>query len=292
LFFIAFYLCNKEKKECKGIVDRMLKVKKSDKILHGDVKELLKKESNNYRSWQLTDRQLCDLELLMNGSFSPLTGFMTKKDYESVVKNMRLDNGHLWPIPITLDITTEFYSKIKNEKKITLKDKEGFPLALLKVEEIWEPNLNDEADLVYGTQDHSHPAVNYIFNLGNKIYIGGAIEKISFPHHYDYVDDRHSPEKIQSIFKEKGWEKIVAFQTRNPLHRAHVEMTKQAIKKLKAKLLLHPVVGMTKPGDVDHYTRVRCYKHVMKKYSNNSAILSLLPLAMRMGGPREALCML
>lgn len=267
----------------------MLKVKKSDKILHNDVKESLKKESNNYISWQLTDRQLCDLELLMNGSFSPLSGFMKKKDYNNVVKNMRLDNGHLWPIPITLDITTEFYSKIKNEKKITLKDKEGFPLALMKVEEIWEPNLNDEANSVYGTQDQSHPAVNYIFNLGNKIYVGGAIEKISFPHHYDYLNYRHSPHKIQSIFKEKGWKKIVAFQTRNPLHRAHVEMTKQAMKKFKAKLLLHPVVGMTKPGDVDHYTRVRCYKHVLKKYSDNSALLSLLPLAMRMGGPREAL---
>ena len=249
----------------------------------------LKSEANHYPSWQLTDRQICDLELLLNGGFSPLTGFMNKDDYESVLNNMRLADDSLWPMPITLDVTEEFSEKIIGEKKITLRDKEGFALAVLTISDIWSPNLEREAKSVYGTTDSTHPAVNYLMNIGNKVYVGGSLEGISLPHHYDYQNDRHAPEELRNYFKENGWEKIVAFQTRNPLHRAHVEMTRRASNDLDAKLLIHPVVGMTKPGDVDHYTRVRCYQHVLKKYPKNSAMMSLLPLAMRMGGPREAL---
>ena len=249
----------------------------------------LKSEANHYPSWQLTDRQICDLELLLNGGFSPLPGFMNKDDYESVLNNMRLADDSLWPMPITLDVTEEFSEKIKGEKKITLRDKEGFALAVLTISDIWSPNLEREAKSVYGTTDSTHPAVSYLMNIGNKVYVGGSLEGISLPHHYDYQNDRHAPEELRNYFKENGWEKIVAFQTRNPLHRAHVEMTRRASNDLDAKLLIHPVVGMTKPGDVDHYTRVRCYQHVLKKYPKNSAMMSLLPLAMRMGGPREAL---
>jgi len=249
----------------------------------------LKSEANHYPSWQLTDRQICDLELLLNGGFSPLPGFMNKDDYESVLNNMRLADDSLWPMPITLDVTEEFSEKIKGEKKITLRDKEGFALAVLTISDIWSPNLEREANSVYGTTDSTHPTVNYLMNIGNKVYVGGSLEGISLPHHYDYQNDRHAPEELRNYFKENGWEKIVAFQTRNPLHRAHVEMTRRASNDLDAKLLIHPVVGMTKPGDVDHYTRVRCYQHVLKKYPKNSAMMSLLPLAMRMGGPREAL---
>jgi len=192
-------------------------------------------------------------------------------------------------MPITLDVTEEFSEKIIVEKKITLRDKEGFALAVLTISDIWSPNLEREAKSVYGTTDSTHPAVSYLMNIGNKVYVGGSLEGISLPHHYDYQNDRHAPEELRNYFKENGWEKIVAFQTRNPLHRAHVEMTRRASNDLDAKLLIHPVVGMTKPGDVDHYTRVRCYQHVLKKYPKNSAMMSLLPLAMRMGGPREAL---
>ncbi len=248
----------------------------------------LKDESNEYPSWTLTDRQICDLELLLNGAFSPLNGFMIKNDYESVLNSMRLTNGTLWPIPITLDVSDKFAEEIKGREKITLRDKEGFALALLAVSDIWQPDLKKEASAVYCTTDTTHPAVNYLFNMGNKNYIGGQIEGILRPHHYDYQKDRHTPEELRSIFAEKGWDKVVAFQTRNPLHRAHVEMTMRASRDLDANLLIHPVVGMTKPGDVDHYTRVRCYQHVLKKYPENSAMMSLLPLAMRMGGPREA----
>ena len=249
----------------------------------------LVKEANLYPSWQLTDRQICDLELIMNGGFSPLTGFLSKADYISVLKNMRLENGALWPIPITLDVSKEFVDKIKDNEKIALRDKEGFALSILTITDLWEPDLEKESHEVYGTNDIKHPAVNYLYNASNKYYIGGNLENIRLPNHYDYKDLRHTPEDLKKLFTNKGWGKIVAFQTRNPLHKAHVEMINCAVGDLNAGLLVHPVVGMTKPGDVDHYTRVRCYMHALKKFPNNSAILSLLPLAMRMGGPKEAI---
>ncbi len=249
----------------------------------------LKEDSKNYLSWVLTDRQLCDLELLLNGGFNPLKGFLDKKNYESVLTNMRLENGSLWPIPINLDVSQDFSKKIDKRDNITLRDKEGFPLAVMTIADIWVPDLNKEAKLVYGTKNEKHPGVNHLLNISNKVYIGGDLKCISLPRHYDFNNYRHSPQKLKSIFSKMKWEKIIAFQTRNPLHKAHVEMTMRSIEHLNAKLLLHPVVGMTKTGDVDHYTRVRCYEHVLKKYKKGNALMSLLPLAMRMGGPREAL---
>jgi len=252
-------------------------------------KDILKKKSINYPSWVLTDRQICDLEMILNGGFSPLGGFLGKDDYESVINDLRLNDGRLWPIPIMLDVTSEFAQSISIGNKITLKDKEGFSLAIMEITDIWEPDRIKEANLVFGTDDDSHPGVDYLLNECNPLYVGGTLDCIDFPHHYDYQHLRHTPEVLKQKFQEMGWNNIVAFQTRNPLHRAHVEMTLRAIKEINANLLIHPVVGMTKPGDVDHYTRVRCYNHVLDKYPDNSAILSLLPLAMRMGGPREAL---
>ena len=249
----------------------------------------LNQEYLNYPDWTLTDRQICDLELLLNGGFEPLNGFLGKRDFESVINDLRLEDGTLWPIPITLDVSIEFADLLSNGDSITLKDKEGFSLAIMEISDIWEPDRAKEATLVFGTNDDKHPGVNHLLNESNPIYIGGNLKCIDLPHHYDYKNLRHSPKALKKKFQEMGWEKIVAFQTRNPLHRAHVEMTLKAIKELDANLLIHPVVGMTKPGDVDHYTRVRCYNHVLDRYPDNSAILSLLPLAMRMGGPREAL---
>ena len=252
-------------------------------------KDILKKKSINYPSWVLTDRQICDLEMILNGGFSPLGGFLGKDDYESVINDLRLNDGRLWPIPIMLDVPSEFAQSISIGNKITLKDKEGFSLAIMEITDIWEPDRIKEANLVFGTDDDSPPGVAYLLNECNTLYVGGTLDCIDFPHHYDYQHLRHTPEVLKQKFQEMGWNNIVAFQTRNPLHRAHVEMTLRAIKEINANLLIHPVVGMTKPGDVDHYTRVRCYNHVLDKYPDNSAILSLLPLAMRMGGPREAL---
>ena len=237
----------------------------------------------------LTDRQLCDLEMIMSKAFYPLDGFIGEDDYYSVLDNMRLVNGSLWPIPIILDISKQFSKQVSINHKIILKDKEGFSLAEMKISDIWEPNKKIEAEKVYGTLDESHPGVDYLLNQTDSIYIGGSIKCIEYIHHYDYQDLRHSPEVLKDKFNKLGWDKVIAFQTRNPLHKAHVEMTLRAINDFNAKLLIHPVVGMTKPGDVDYYTRVRCYNHILKKYPNNSAFLSLIPLAMRMAGPKEAL---
>ena len=174
-------------------------------------------------------------------------------------------------MPITLDVTEEFSKDLNIGEKLTLRDKEGFIIAVLTIDDIFTPNLDNEAKLVYGTDDETHPAVNYLKNTSNPIYIGGDVKAVQLPHHYDYKDLRHTPDQLKNFFNEKGWDKIVAFQTRNPLHRAHVEMTMKSMENLNANILIHPVVGMTKPGDVNHYTRVRCYKHVMKKYPSNRA---------------------
>jgi sulfate adenylyltransferase len=249
----------------------------------------LKIDASKYRSWVLRDRQICDLEMILNGGFAPLNGFLNKDDYENVLYEMRLSDGSVWPMPITLDVNQEFSKLISIGDRITLKDKEGFSIAILEVEDNWEPDLLKESELVFGTKDLSHPSADYLQNHSNDVYIGGKVELIDLPHHYDYKNLRDSPKNLKQKFKDLGWDNIVAFQTRNPLHKAHVEMTLKALKDLDANLLIHPVVGMTKPGDVDHYTRVRCYQHVLEKYPKNKAMLSLIPLAMRMGGPREAL---
>ena len=242
----------------------------------------------NIKTWVLTDRQLNDCEMILDGSFNPLNSFMDEKNYKSVLNKMRLSDNSLFPIPITLDVTRDFASILEIGDEIILKEKEGFKIANLKVDSIWEPDLDLEAKLVYGTDDIKHPAVDYMFNRGNDVYISGKLEKISYPNHYDYKKYRVRPKNLKKYFHAKGWDKIIAFQTRNPLHRAHVEMIKISMKSLNAKLLLHPIIGITKPGDIDHHTRVRCYEHVLEQFPKNSTKLGLLPLAMRMGGPREA----
>ena len=242
----------------------------------------------NTPSLILTDRQLCDLELILNGSFNPIQGFMGQNDYNEVLENMRLENGSIWTIPINLDVSEEFAEKIKLHEDIILKDKEGFSLAHLTVSDIWEPDFKKESEIVFRTTSHAHPGVNYLFSHTKRFYIGGKLKLISDPRHYDYKEYRHTPRQLKKIFEKLNWDKIIAFQTRNPLHRAHVEMINRAIKHKDANLLLHPVVGMTKPGDVNHYTRLRCYQSVLKHFDKGKALLSLLPLAMRMAGPREA----
>jgi sulfate adenylyltransferase len=249
----------------------------------------IKQQSRDWPSWDLTPRQLCDLELLCNGGFSPLTGFLGKADYESVCSKMRLANGTIWTMPITLDVTKEFAENLKTGSTVALRDAEGVMLAVIQVSDIWEPDRKSEAERVFGTASTEHPAVNYLMNQSKPVYIGGRVECLQLPIHYDYKSLRHTPAQLREEFAKRGWRKVVAFQTRNPMHRAHHELTLRAAKEEEANLLVHPVVGMTKPGDVDHYTRVRCYQALMSHYPQNTAYLSLLPLAMRMGGPREAI---
>jgi sulfate adenylyltransferase len=250
----------------------------------------LKAHSKEWPSWDLSGRQLCDLELLLSGGFSPLRGFMTRADYEGVCHNMRLANGTLWPMPVTLDVTEEFAKKLTpGTSKVALRDPEGVMLAVLNVEEVWQPDRKAEAQAVFASTSAAHPGADYAINKANPWYVGGKLEGTQIPSHYDFRNLRLTPAEVRAEFARVGWRKVVAFQTRNPMHRAHVELAFRAAKQVEANLLIHPVVGMTKPGDVDYYTRVRCYQLLLSKFPQSTAKLSLLPLAMRMGGPREAI---
>ena len=253
-----------------------------------DSAQKLKLEAAELVSWDLTPRQICDLELLMNGGFNPLKGFLGQEDYDSVVETMRLADGTLWPMPITLDISEDFAAKVETGQDIALRDQEGVILAILSISDKWVPNKAREAEKVFGADDLAHPAVNYLHHVAGPVYLGGAITGIQQPVHYDFRARRDTPNEMRAYFRKLGWKRIVAFQTRNPLHRAHQELTFRAAKEAQANLLIHPVVGMTKPGDVDHFTRVRCYEAVLDKYPAATTTMSLLNLAMRMAGPREA----
>jgi sulfate adenylyltransferase len=247
----------------------------------------LRAASQAYPSWDLTPRQLCDLELLANGGFSPLTGFMTRADYEPVRDQMRLASGALWPMPITLDVPEAFATGLAIGSDVALRDPEGVMLAVLHVEDIWAPDRDLEAQRVFGSNNQEHPGVAAV-SRANPVYVGGRVEAVQLPAHYDFHALRQTPAQVRAYFAARGWQRVVAFQTRNPMHRAHQELTLRAARDVDAHLLVHPSVGMTKPGDVDHYTRVRCYQSVLASYPAGTATLALLPLAMRLGGPREA----
>ena len=259
-------------------------------ITYKKLSESIKNEAVKLPHIVLSERQLCDLELILNGGFNPLKSFLSRADYESVIKNMKLENGKLWPIPIILDVKKEDLEiNIKLNKKIALRDKEGFLIAIIKIKEIWKPDKKEEAKLIYGTNDINHPGVKQLFNKTNDYYVSGPIENAVFPHHYDFQLLRHTPTELRHQFDKMGWKKIVAFQTRNPMHRAHKEIAFKAAIENDANLLIHPVVGQTKEGDVNHFTRVRCYQEILNHFPKGTTTLSLLPLAMRMAGPKEAL---
>jgi sulfate adenylyltransferase len=260
----------------------------ADVVVDDERASELRKASTYWPSWDLTPRHLCDLELLLSGAFSPLRGFLGSADVASVCADMRLSDGTLWPIPVTLDVPDELASQVGPGASVALRDPEGVMLAALHVEEVYRPDRRAEAQGVFGTTDPAHPGVAHLLERTHPNYLAGTLEGIQLPAHHDYLALRRTPAELRAEFTRRGWRRVVAFQTRNPLHRAHHELTLRAAKEVEANLLIHPVVGMTKPGDVDHYTRVRCYQAVMDGYPHNTAMLSLLPLAMRMGGPREA----
>ncbi|MFZ1343905.1 bifunctional sulfate adenylyltransferase/adenylylsulfate kinase [Thiothrix eikelboomii] len=243
---------------------------------------------NNKPSWDLSPRQLCDIEMLLSGAFAPLKGFLNQADYDSVLATMRLADGNLWPMPITLDVSARFAESLQLGETLELRDPEGVLIATLQLESIWAPNKDLEALKVFGSNDPLHPGVYYLHHQAGAIYLGGTLTAVELPEHYDYRQHRHTPAELKALFKKLGWHKVVAFQTRNPMHRAHQELTFRAARELEANLLIHPVVGMTKPGDIDHFTRVRCYEQLIKHYPEQTTFLSLLHLAMRMAGPREA----
>lgn len=234
---------------------------------------------------RLSERAICDLELLAVGAFSPLDRFMTKRDYDRVVAEMRLHDGHLFPIPITLPVN----EPLQLDRDVALVDSRNEILAVMTIEEIYEWDLAETARNVFGTTDERHPLVAEMHRWG-KQNISGRLRVLRLPSHYDFRELRLTPSQTRARLAATGFENVVAFQTRNPLHRAHEELTKRAVADVNGVLLLHPVVGMTKPGDIDHFTRVRTYKALANKYYDQQRIvLALLPLAMRLAGPREAL---
>jgi sulfate adenylyltransferase len=251
-------------------------------------REALKQHASTLPSWDLRARQLNDLEMLLCGGFSPLEGFLGQADYDRVCQDMRLSDGTLWPIPVTLDVSREFSAGLSVGDEIALRDDEGVALAVLEISDLWEPDRKQEAQQVFGSTDTQHPAVEFLLNRSGEVYLGGRLRGIQHPTHYDCKHLRETPAELRARFDKMGWRRVVAFQTRNPMHRAHQELTFMAARETQANLLIHPVVGMTKPGDIDHLTRVRCYEAVLGRYPEQTTALSLLPLAMRMGGPREA----
>src|ERR687892_81510 len=238
-------------------------------------------------SLKITMRNLCDLELLATGGFSPLTTFMGKADYERVLHEMRLADGTLWPLPITLTADPKELPTVGED--IVLRSANNDVIAIMTLDEVYHWDPETEAALAYGSTDPRHPMVSEMERWG-KVCISGPIKVVNLPKYHDFVELRHTPAQVREMLENMGHDNVVAFQTRNPLHRIHEELTKRAAAEVKGSLIIHPVVGMTKPGDVDHYTRVRIYKALVENYyDKNSTTLSLLPLAMRMAGPKEAL---
>jgi sulfate adenylyltransferase len=260
-----------------------------DLLVDGHHAEMLRETSGGLVSATLTQRQLCDLELLVNGAFSPLRGFMDEADYHSVIDDMGLADGTLWPIPIVFDVPRPLAEKVSTGDRIALRDAEGFMPAVMTVTSVWEPDRHREALAIYGTDDPSHPGVRYLLESVNPVYIGGTVEGVQAPLHHDFEALWDTPAEMRAAFEKMGWRRVVAFQTSKPMHRLQREITLKTAKALQAHILLHPTVGMTKPGDLHYYARVHCYQAIRRHFPQNLATLSLLPLAMRMAGPREAL---
>jgi len=258
-----------------------------DLVVKGAERDELITRASKLPSIKITMRNLCDLELIATGGFSPLTTFMGKADYERVLKEMRLADGTLFPLPITLTADPKELPTVGEE--VVLRNANNDLIAIMTLDEVYHWDAETEAALAYGSTDTKHPMVSEM-GRWNKVCISGPLKVVNLPKYYDFVNLRHTPAQVREMLTAMGNDNVVAFQTRNPLHRIHEELTKRAAAQVNGSLIVHPVVGMTKPGDVDHYTRVRTYKALVDNhYDKNSTMLSLLPLAMRMAGPKEAI---
>lgn len=259
-------------------------------IVHFRRAEVLREEALDYLTFDLNFRQLCDLELLLNRGYYPLMGYLGREEYEHVLKNMSLKDGTVWPIPITLDIDNKRAEKVSVGDKIALNDQEGFLLAILTVTDLWQPDKTEEAKLVYGTSDaKAHPGVAHLYNETGDWYVGGTLEGVSCPIHYDFQHLRLSPSETVRRFTMNGWRRVVGFHTDEYLHCAHREMLLVAAREAGAAIFLQPVVGLDHPGNIDHYTQVRCYQEFVKKLPPNMIQFGLTPYAERLAGPKEAL---
>jgi sulfate adenylyltransferase len=251
--------------------------------------EALKGASKGFASLTLSQRQLCDLELLMTGAFSPLSGFMGRDAYDGVLENMRLPDGTLWPIPVTLDVPQALGSQLAAGSKLALRDQEGFMVAVLEVGDVWQPDKLREAAQVYGTTSEDHPGVRALLRETADSYVGGSVIGIEPPPHPEFEALWHSPQELRSLFRRLGWRKVVAFQTSRAMHRLQRQLVLDAARSIGGHVLVQPTVGVTKPGDLQYFGRVHCYQAILRHFPTNLVELSLLPLAMRMAGPRETL---
>ncbi len=258
-------------------------------VLSADEAETLKNSAGDFPSITLDYRQLCDLELLMNGAFSPLTGYMDEETFSSVLNSMQLPDGTLWPVPVTLDVEQAFAKDLKPNDKIALRDPEGFMVAVLTLKQKWQPNKQEEAEKLYGTTSLEHAGVNRLINETGDTYLAGDIQGAQLPEHYTFESFWHTPQELRKKFQAKGWRRVLAVHSSQPIHRLHRDLSLNAAKVAQAHILLHPTVGVTKPGDVHHYARVHCYQKAIKRFPQHLTMLSLLPLSMRLAGPKEAL---
>ena len=252
--------------------------------------EALRAEAIDLKSVDLSPRQLCDLELLLNRGFYPLGGYLTKKEYNSVVSSMRLPDGEVWPMPINLDIKKIFAQTIRAGERIALNDQEGFLLAILTVEDVWQPDKHVEAKAIYGTDDPTlHPGVRQLYDRNGDWYVGGSLEGVSLPIHYDFRDLRLTPSETARTFAMNGWRRVLGFHTDDYLHCALREMVLNAAREHSAALFLQPVADLTHPGALEYYTQIRCYQAFARKFPSNMLKLGLTPFASRKAGPVEAL---
>jgi len=248
-----------------------------------------KAKARDYLSWDLTPQQLCDVELLLNGGFSPLEGFMGRADYECVVDKMRLVDGTLWPVPVTLEVSESFAQQLKTGASIALRDATGVLIAIMEISDLWLPGKTYETDKCEPAGKNTLSGWNYEHPQAGSICVGGKLKGFEPPGHYDFSRHRNSPAELRALFRKMGWNRIVALQTIGPMHRAHVESAYRVAEQVQANLLIQPVVGEVKPGDNNHYSRVRCYEHIIKESPEQMMTLSLLPLASRHAGSREAM---
>ena len=259
-------------------------------LVHFQRAEALRAEAVALPSVNLKTRQLCDLELLLNRAFFPLKGFMDRADYESVLSDMRLASGELWPLPVCLDVSPETGQMLEAGGKLALRDQEGFLLAILQVSDVWIPDLEREAEAVFGTADPAaHPSVRFLLSNTGRYYVGGSLEGLSLPLHFDFQDLRLSPSEMHRRFSQNGWRKVIGFQSEQHLHCAHKEMISRAAREAGASILLHPAAGVQYHGDLDQYTLIRSYQAFVRQFPRTMISLGLVPLYQRKAGPREAL---
>jgi len=230
----------------------------SDLMVDRETAEDLRRASVAFPSLTLSKRQQCDLELLINGGFSPLNGFMDREVYDAVLTECRLPGGTPWPMPVVLDVDGDIASKLESGNKVALRDSEGFMPAVLTVTQVWEASKVREAEAVYATRSGDHPGVRYLYERVKSHYVGGTLEGVGIPAHHEFENLWDTPEELRHLFRKMGWRRVIAFHTTDAMHKLHRRLILDAAKKYQAHVLVHPAVGETKPGDLHYYARVHC----------------------------------